>query len=89
MLLLSPLESPMSELDMRPFPILGKQGFLDSIPWYLAEMAYLGYHRKHRGQTLERIAERGGFGAEEVVKYLFDAIESGDVLIALTPGPTR
>lgn len=33
-----------------------------SIPWAIAEKAYSAYVQKHgRGQTLERLAERGGF----------------------------
>ncbi len=42
------------------------------IPWSVAELAYSQYHYS---QTLERIAERGGFGPEEMTEYLPDWIE--------------
>lgn len=35
------------------------------IPWFIAEAIYDHLYRS-RSQTLERIAERGGFGWEEV-----------------------
>jgi hypothetical protein len=81
--------NPNIEANRSPFPVLGRTSFLESIPWYVAEMVYLSYHRQYPGQSLKRIAERGGFGAEEVVKYLLVSIENGDVLLAaLTPGDT-
>lgn len=45
-----------------PFPIQGG----DAIPWAAAEQAYREYV-KHggAGQSLERLAERGGFGLQE------------------------
>jgi hypothetical protein len=59
----------------RPFPIQGgvkgRQRFAPStIPWWLAEIAYKHYKSRWPGQTLERIAERGGFGRAELVKLL-------------------
>ena len=47
----------------RTFPI---QGFAPGVPWAAAEQAYETY-AKHFGkeQSLERLAERGGFGLHE------------------------
>lgn len=39
------------------------------IPWWLAEIAYENYNCKSQ-QSLERIAERGGFGREELVALI-------------------
>jgi len=37
------------------------------IPWEVAERAYSGYTARYgKYQSLERIAERGGFGAREL-----------------------
>lgn len=37
------------------------------IPWSVAEQAYVGYMKRYGSrQTLERIAERGGFGVREL-----------------------
>ncbi len=42
------------------------------IPWWLAEIAYRRYCEKYGRdmQSLERIAERGGFGRMELVSLL-------------------
>jgi hypothetical protein len=41
------------------------------IPWGLAEIAYAEYVRRHgSSQTLERLAERGGFGWSELYELL-------------------
>ena len=62
--------------DNRPFPIQGyfKRGGNSAepctIPWWLAEIAYEYYKSKWPGQTLERIAKRGGFGRKELVMLL-------------------
>lgn len=47
----------------RTFPI--QNG--GSIPWWLAEIAFEYYHENWREQSLERLAERGGFGVAELV----------------------
>ena len=54
-------------VDVRPFPI--QQG--GTIPWWLAEVAY-GYYAElyTTEQSLERLAERGGFGMLELVALL-------------------
>jgi len=66
--------------DTRPFPIQGNWDMesqpdrtvkSSTIPWWLAEEAYT-YYSKHYGtrQSLERLAERGGFGRAELLGYL-------------------
>lgn len=41
------------------------------IPWWLAEEAYEYYSNQYgTGQSLERLAERGGFGREELLFLL-------------------
>lgn len=68
-------------LDVRPFPIQQERGDWttdghcnpgrSTIPWWLAEIAYSVYSRKYgNGQTLERLAERGGFGRAELMWLL-------------------
>ncbi len=42
------------------------------IPWHIAELAYSVYVRYGGEQSLNRLAERGGFGASEMDKYLPD-----------------
>lgn len=49
--------------DERPCPIQDRSGQLRAIPWGLAEILYPAYGC---GQTLERLAERGGFGRGEL-----------------------
>ena len=68
------------EDDVRPFPIQGGYNYAtetrvrtdkSTIPWWLAEIAYAQYAKLgHGAQSIERIAERGGFGREELVKLL-------------------
>lgn len=42
-----------------------------TIPWWLAEIAYREYVRRYGGkQSLQRLAERGGFGREELLDLL-------------------
>lgn len=49
----------------RPHPL--------QIPWVIAELAYSVYAGKHgRSQSLEDLAERGGFGPEEMDRFLPD-----------------
>lgn len=41
------------------------------IPWEVAEVAYRAYSRKYGTmQSLERLAERGGFGRDELFMLL-------------------
>ena len=62
----------------RPFPVIwwqsknAKPGPL-TISWRVAEYAYSVYSRKYgRSQSLERLAERGGFHASELDEFLPD-----------------
>ncbi len=63
--------------DTRPFPIQGGMepgsGWYGAseIPWWLAEEAYAYYVALgHGDQSLERLAERGGFGRKELLLLL-------------------
>lgn len=43
------------------------------VPWAVAEKAYAVYTRRYgTSQTLERLAERGGFGVTELIMLLAD-----------------
>lgn len=59
-----------------PFPIqgghVGRQEFRRThIPWWLARVAYKEYSdRFGTDQSLERLAERGGFGRGELLMLL-------------------
>jgi len=47
-----------------------------TIPWKFAVEAYEEYAARYgRQQTLERLVERGGFGAEEIIMLLCQRIE--------------
>lgn len=46
------------------------------IPWWLAEVAHENYLHD---QSLERIAERGGFGRDELVKLIRREFSGGQV----------
>lgn len=60
-----------STLDLRPFPMQGGP----PIPWFLAEIIHRHLYRYD--QPLERMAERGGFGWQEV-EYLYGHEHSDD-----------
>lgn len=46
------------------------------IPRVWAEEAYFEYARQYgTSQSLERLEERGGFGVEEVISLLIDALD--------------
>ena len=69
----------MPELDdNRPFPIQGELRSVNwrersacTIPWWLARVAYTRYVSLYgQGQSLERLAERGGFGRQELLDLL-------------------
>ncbi|MBI3654152.1 MAG: hypothetical protein HY231_24230 [Acidobacteria bacterium] len=72
--------------DTRPFPIQGGEFYRDekgdrcftkgsTIPWWLAAKAYEAYRAKYgSSQSLEQIAERGGFGREELL-MLFSEVK--------------
>jgi hypothetical protein len=54
----------------KTFPIMYSRGDHPgpiAIPWHIAEAAYSAYSARHGSdQSLERLAERGGFGASEM-----------------------
>ncbi len=68
--------------DTRPFPIQHGESYRDldgrmisprpsTVPWWLAEIAYEYYSGLYgKQQSLERLAERGGFGRLELVRFL-------------------
>lgn len=60
--------------DTQPFPIQSEHDGKHrgtTIPWWLAEIAYRQYaHDFGTDQSLERLAERGGFGREELITLL-------------------
>ena len=51
---------------LKPFPIQGG----GSIPWWVAEVAYDFYHQNWPGQSLETLAQRGGFGISELINFI-------------------
>lgn len=65
--------------DTRPFPIQGDFGpprhQSSTIPWWLAEEAYKIYHHHFASsnQSLQRLADRGGFGRQELLMLLRDS----------------
>ncbi len=68
------------------FPISpdGSSPHLIRIPWSVAEKAYSVYAGKHGfSQSLERIAERGGFGAAEMDKFYPKWREESDEITRL------
>ncbi len=75
----------MDITDTRPFPIQGEtarnpDGTYErpirelppcTIPWWLAEIAYKYYVNQYgTGQSLERLAERAGFGRSELISLI-------------------
>lgn len=61
----------MSDTNRR-FPMCDSQ---ESITWAQAEQIYAEYSSQFTGQTLERIAARGGFGVREAISLLCARIE--------------
>jgi len=47
------------------------------IPWRIHEKAWQEYHKHYSGQSAERLAERGGFGLEELIYLLAGEIPGG------------
>ena len=64
--------------DTRPFPIQGNSFSgrptyekCCTVPWWLAEIAYEYYSSLYgKQQSLEQLAERGGFGRLELVRFI-------------------
>lgn len=71
------LEALLGEVnDERPCPVQSNDG-VRAIPWGLAEMLYAGYASEgHGSQSLERMADRGGFGRRELGALAVDAYGS-------------
>lgn len=79
-----PATSPPSldaPAERKRFPIQGERRYPHgerpvtippmTIPWSVAEVAFKAYDRQNfNGQTLERLAERGGFGRDEFLDLL-------------------
>jgi hypothetical protein len=58
--------------DERRFPIQNT----GTVPWRFAERAYVSYARRYgTGQSLERLAERGGFGLMEFAYLYYDNVQ--------------
>lgn len=67
--------------DARPFPIQAESPYTKHppsfIPWWLAEIAYVYYAKRYgKDQSLERLAERGGFGRRELLILLMQHFET-------------
>lgn len=66
----------------KTFPIQSERGAKPHplrIPWSVAELAYSVYASRYgRGQSLERLAERGGFGPGEMDEFVPDWRERCD-----------
>lgn len=60
--------------DERPCPIQDQSGEYRAIPWGLAEILYPAYGHD---QSLERLAERGGFGRGELGMLAVDQYSGG------------
>ncbi len=64
--------------DCNPFPIQAEHDSKNrieypscTIPWWLAEEAYKEYSKRYgTSQSLKRLAERGGFGRIELLKFI-------------------
>lgn len=89
----------MTALDRRGpgFPIQKGEGYRDVtgrmrrgkppqlIPWGVAEVAYRAYAQRYgRNQTLDDLARRGGFGRDELLALLAQAVEDA---MPESPGP--
>lgn len=73
------------EAGEKRFPLLGNKGNIGSIPWWVAEQAYMVYANKYGdGQSLKRLAERGGFGIEELDEYYPEWRVKCDIIDRLT-----
>lgn len=70
-----------AELRRKPFPlqgermVKGRKRVRDThTSWSLAELAYSAYAKKFGSdQSIERMAERGGFSVSELAFFLLDA----------------
>jgi hypothetical protein len=73
--------------DARTFPIQTQRGAKPHpllIPWSVAELAYSVYAGRYgRDQSLKRLAERGGFGPNEMDMFLPDWRARCDEIVRL------
>lgn len=71
-------------IEDRKFPLLGGVSRIGSVPWWVAEQAYMGYASKYGdSQSLERLAERGGFGIEEMDEFFPEWREKASLISRL------
>jgi hypothetical protein len=57
------------------------------VPWAVAKLAYQTYAKHYgTGQSLERLAERGGFGWTELVNLLADTERNQWIELPVAPG---
>lgn len=78
---------PLTEnSDVRWFPVITDRTARprnNKVPWKLAEIAYVEYARRYgTDQSLERIAERGGFGLLEIADYLLAQLKDREEKLA-------
>lgn len=61
-------------MDERPFPVLGDadRRLIPSVPWSIVAPHEAQAYRNHGGQSLERLAERGGLCLSELAAVLYD-----------------
>lgn len=83
-------ETPMVDVKERTFPIqrnYSRKPFKPyplRIPWSVAELAYSVYAGRYgTSQSLERLAERGGFGDGEMDEFLPDWRDRCDTIAEL------
>ena len=62
----------MRNLKNNTFPVL--RGQPKTIPEEIAKVVYDQYFKNNKGQSFERIKERGGFGVTEIIYYLYSKI---------------
>ena len=90
------------ENDTRLFPIQASKPYRDAtgkmiytksskIPWWLAEEAYRYYVKCFgNSQSLKRLAERGGFGREELLSFLrCEIVQGSPVKLEQSKNKTR
>lgn len=69
---------------VKTFPIQTRDA-CDSLPWAVAEEVYKEYAAQYgKEQSLERLAQRGGFGTTETIILLFERIKRLESLINTT-----
>lgn len=64
----------MGSEGVKYFPILGYAPGLNPVPWKLLELHAMNVGKVHGGQSLERLASRGGLSVHEVLLVTSGAI---------------